>query len=135
MRTIKTFSSAFGGYGYRITCNGTTVNYGERAPGASQFRVKVSEPVESFEAWADGVGLFDPYRGDDPGLVCHRIADLKYVKESKAIAERHEREKAAGKRLFQMQKECLARLEAGAGTGRVELEHGGQSSQVHDSKK
>jgi hypothetical protein len=111
------------------------VNYGERGPGVRQFRVKASEPAEAFEAWADKVELFDPYRGDDPGLVYHRIVEITERKREKEAAERYAREEEAGRRLFQMQKEYLARLEAGAGTGRVELEHGGQSSQVHDSKK
>ena len=76
MKTIKAFTSAFGGYSYRITSDGTTVNYGERAPGASRFRVKATEPVKTFDAWAEKTGLFDPYRGDDPALVCHRIAEI-----------------------------------------------------------
>ena len=112
MKTIKTFTAAFGGHSFRVTSNGITVNYGERGPGASRFCVKATEPAETFEAWADKVGLFDPYRGDDPALVYHRMIEITTRKKEKEAAERYAREKEAGRRLFQMQKDSLARRQA-----------------------
>ena len=76
MKVIKTFTAALGGHSFRVTSDGKTVNYGERGPGAQQFRIKASESIDGFDAWAEQVGLFDPYRGDDPGLVYYRIMEL-----------------------------------------------------------
>ena len=72
-KTIKAFSSAFGGYAYRVTSDGETVNYQERMPSATRFVTRATESYAAFERFAEKNGLFDSYHGDNPAVIARRI--------------------------------------------------------------
>ena len=69
-RTIKTYTSAFGGYSYRVTTNGATVHFQRRAAGTSTFRTFYCMSVGAWEKAAETYGIYDMY-GDDPAALEH----------------------------------------------------------------
>lgn len=73
--TIKTFNSSLGGWQFKVTGNGETVNYHQAGPRASNFKQVASESHESFMEFADEVGLFDAYN-DNPAVIARRIEEL-----------------------------------------------------------
>jgi len=75
--TIKTFNSSLGGWQFKVTSNGETVKYHQMGPRASTFNAVATESYESFFAFADEVGLFDPYN-DNPAVIVRRIEDLAF---------------------------------------------------------
>ncbi len=74
-KQIKSFNAAFGGYQYRVTSNGETVNYQEMSPRASSYRTRASESVDAFNKFADKVGLYDS-NSDNPAVIARRIEQL-----------------------------------------------------------
>ena len=69
--TIKTYTTAFGGYSYRVTSDGATVHLQRRAAGTVAFRTFYSMSVEAWEKVADAHGIFDIYGGDNPAILEH----------------------------------------------------------------
>ena len=70
-RTIKTFTTALGGYSYRVTSNGEKVNLQRRAAGTSTFRTFHSMTAAEWEEAAERYGIYDPYHGDNPATLEH----------------------------------------------------------------
>ena len=69
-RTIKTLTTAFGGYSYRVTSNGEKVNLQRRAAGTSTFRTFHVMTMQAWEEAAEKHGIFDPYN-DNPAVLEH----------------------------------------------------------------
>ncbi len=82
--TIKTFNSSLGGWKFKVTSNGETVKYHQMGPRASNFNAVATESYESFEKFADDVGLFDPYN-DNPAVIARRIEDLAFENMHKPV--------------------------------------------------
>lgn len=68
-RTIKAFTTAFGGFAYRVTSDGTTVHIQRRAAGTRTFRTFYVMRKQDWEAAADAHGIFDIYGGDNPAIL------------------------------------------------------------------
>jgi hypothetical protein len=73
--TIKTFNCSLGGWQFKVTGNGETVNYHQMSPRSNSYRCVATESYESFEKFADEVGLFDVYN-DNPAVIARRIEEL-----------------------------------------------------------
>lgn len=69
-RTIKTFTSAFGGFSYRVTSNGQEVHLQRRAAGTESFRTFHTMNAAEWEKAAEKHGIFDPYN-DNPAALEH----------------------------------------------------------------
>ena len=82
--TIKTFNCSYGGWQFKVTGNGETVKYHQMGPRASNFNAVATESYESFLAFADEVGLFDPYN-DNPAVIVIRIEDLAFENMHKPV--------------------------------------------------
>lgn len=82
--TVKTFNSSLGGWKFKVTSNGETVKYHQMGPRASTFNAVATESYESFEKFADEVGLFDPYN-DNPAVIARRIEDLAFENMHKPV--------------------------------------------------
>lgn len=76
-RTIKSFRSTLGGEGYRATSDGVKVNIQRMGEGASSWRTQRTMSQSDFDAYAEHVALYDPYR-DDPGLLARLIGNHEY---------------------------------------------------------
>lgn len=59
--------SALGGYGYRVLANESAVAIQQRFQGSPWRTIKVV-PRTEFNAWADNVGLYDPYNQNPASL-------------------------------------------------------------------
>ena len=59
--------SAFAGYGYRVLAKGAAVAIQQRFQGSTWRTVKLV-PRTEFNAWADSVGLYDPYNQNPASL-------------------------------------------------------------------
>ena len=71
-KTVTKFNSAFGGYEYRVTSDGKTVNYQERTPTSGTFRTVKRETRQEFDDFANEVGLYcENY--DNPATIASRI--------------------------------------------------------------
>ena len=66
--TLKRFYSAFGGLEFIVTGNSETVRYKCRSPKENTFRTFATSSREEFDAFADHVGLYDPYN-DNPAHI------------------------------------------------------------------
>ena len=73
-KTIFENKSLFGGYAFRVTSDGETVNLQSRAPGNKSFKTEVTMPRSEFDSFADEKGLYDP-ANDDPGTLSRLITD------------------------------------------------------------
>jgi len=76
-KTIKTFSTLLGGWAYRVTCSGNQVSYQTRSPSAATFKTAACESKETFDRYAEEVGLFDPCAASgNPAVIQRRIDEL-----------------------------------------------------------
>lgn len=60
-RTIKTYTTAFHGYSYRVTSDGTTVHIQYREPGISTFRTFYVMTMKEWKKYMESYGMFFPY--------------------------------------------------------------------------
>lgn len=60
-RTIKTYTTAVGGYSYRVTSDGATVHIQYRAAGTSTFRTFHVMTMKEWKKYTESYGMFFPY--------------------------------------------------------------------------
>lgn len=68
--TIQSYNTAFGGVSYRATSNGEQVNIQILTQSSDTWRTERTMSAADFDAYADKVGMEDPYN-QNPAHLAH----------------------------------------------------------------